>query len=340
MKYGAVPAVFVLLVSCVGPVAAQEKNSPPPKISKQTRMELVRLMNAEVVYVRSPFPMGRGGLKLRQGVVSPTGAELQQLMAMWGPAAKSGDAVRITNVIFKDNYVHVEINGGPVKKQKWYERISVGGAGGETPIAPSDPNANARGSFVDVYFDPYVPEMTGQEFKAVLRPVLDFDSKSREEAYLETVPPKAKEAILNHQVLVGMNRDMVTLSKGRPPKKVREHEDEVDFEEWIYGEPPQDVEFVRFVGDEVVRLETMRVDGTKLVKTEKELSLDPVTKVAKQNDEVHTPNAPTLRRPGEEKDGSTVPGANAPARVPIPDPGQTSSPNFASVHAAQLGVLN
>jgi hypothetical protein len=227
-----------------------------------------------------------------------------------------------------------------VKKQKWYERISVGGAGGETPITPSDANANARGSFVDVYFEPFVPAMTGEQFKAVLRPVLDFDSKSREEAYLETVPPKAKEAIQNHQVLVGMNREMVTYSKGRPPKKVREREDEVDYEEWIYGDPPQDVEFVRFVGDEVVRLETMKVDGTKLVKTEKELNLDPVTKVAKQDDEVRPPNAPTLRRPGEETDGSNVPGANSPSKSPIPDPGTTSSPNFASAPGPQLGVAN
>jgi hypothetical protein len=341
MKYRFVPAFLVFLVSCVGLGVAQQQGSGarPEKISKLTRMELIRLLNAEVVYVRSPFPMGRGGLKLRNGVVSPSGAELQQLMAMWGPAAKNGDAVRITNVIFKDNYVHVEFNGGPVKKKKWYERISVGGAGGETPIAPSDANANARGSFVDVYFEPYVPEITGQQFKAALRPVLDFDSKSREEAYLETVPPKAKEAIQNHRVLVGMNREMVTYSKGRPPKKVREREDEVDYEEWIYGEPPQDVEFVRFVGDEVVRLETMKVDGTKLVRTEKELSLDPVTKVAKQEDEERPPNAPTLRRPGEEKDDSTLP-SHAPPRLPIPDPGQTPSPNFASLPGPQLGVPN
>jgi hypothetical protein len=342
MKCRSVPALLVLVVACVGLVVAQNPGSAsrPPKISKQTRMELIRLMNAEVVYVRSPFPMGKGGLKLRNGEVSPSGAELQQLMAMWGPAAKNGDAVRITSVIFKDNYVHVEINGGPVKKQKWYQRISVGGAGGDTPIAPSDANANARGSFVDVYFDPYVPEMTGQQFKAVLRPVLDFDSKSREEAYLETIPPKAKEAIQNHTVLVGMNREMVTFAKGRPPKKVRERDDDVDYEEWIYGDPPEDVEFVRFVGDEVVRLETMKVNGTKVVKTEKELSLDPVTKVAKQEEDMRPAGAPTLRRPGEERNGSTPPGTSAPSNVPIPDPGTTSSPNFASVSAPQLGVAN
>jgi hypothetical protein len=336
MKYRRFPAFLlswlILLAGASATDQPQPKTSKPPKITKQTRMELVRLVNAELVYVRAPFPMGKDGLKLRNGVVTPSGAELAQMVAMFGPAAKNGDAVRISNVIFKDNMIHVEINGGPVKKTKWYQRISVGGAGGDTPIAPSDPNANARGSFVDVYFDSYVPEMTGQEFKAILRPVLDFESKSREEAYLETVPPKAKEAIQNHKVLVGMNREMVTYSKGRPPKKVREREDETEYEEWIYGEPPQDVEFVRFVGDEVVKLETMKVDGTKTVKVDKEISLEPTTKVAKDEDTGKPPNAPTLRRAGEESDAplpgdsGTAPRGNRPQNVP--DPGSTSPPNF------------
>jgi hypothetical protein len=334
MKYVRLPALLLsLTVLLPGAFAGdQQPAAKPPKMTKQTRMEIVRLVNAELVYVRSPFPMGKDGLKLRDGVVTPSGAELAQMMAMWGPAAKNGDAVRITNVIFKDNMVHVEINGGPVKKTKWYQRISVGGSGGETPIAPTDANANARGSFVDVFFDGYVPEMTGSEFKQLLRPVLDFESKSREEAYLETVPPKAKEAIENHRVLVGMNREMVTFAKGRPPKKVREREEDTEFEEWIYGEPPQDVEFVRFVGDEVVRLETMKVNGTKLVKVDKEIELEPVTKVAKDEDTGRPPNAPTLHRPGEESD-TPLPGASTQGTAPrrptnIPDPGTTTSPNF------------
>jgi hypothetical protein len=299
--------VFVSLFAAMAMAGDQMPASPSsstkaPKMSKQTRMELVKLVNAELVYVRAPFPMGREGLKLKDGVVTPSGAELQQMMAVWGPAAKSGDAARITDVVFKDNFIHVEINGGPIRKQKWYQHISVGGSGGSTPIAPSDPNANARGSFVNVYFDNYIPEMTGREFKELLRPVLDFESKSREEAYLETVPPKVKDAIQNHRVLVGMNHDMVVFAKGRPPKKVREHQDEAEYEEWIYGEPPQDVEFVRFIGDEVVRLEVMKVDGQKVVRTEKEVDLEPATKVAKQDEPTRPATAPTLRRPGEEKD--------------------------------------
>src|SRR5215469_122445 len=311
--------VLLVLVPLLTIVASAGDSQQTPKISKQTRLELAHLFNAELVYVRTPFPMGQEGLRIKAGVVTPNGPELQQKLVMWGPACKPGDAARISNVVFKDNFIHVEINGGPIKKQKWYQRISVGGADGSSvPLAP-DSSANARGSFVDLYFDNYVPEMTGQDLKQLLRPVLDFEAKSREEAYLDTVPPKVKDAIQNHQVLVGMTHEMVTYSKGRPPKKVREHDGDVEYEEWIYGEPPQDVEFVRFVGDEVIRLETMKVDGQKVVKTEKEIETEPAPKVAKKDD-VRPATAPTLRRPGENPDSSPANDRDT-VRAPVGMPG-------------------
>ena len=304
-------------------------NTPPPRISPKTRQEIIHAFNAELVYIHTNFPMGTTGLKLKDGTVTPSGLELQRLMALWGPAAKPGDLARISDVVIKGDYIRFEINGGPIKKQKWYQHIEISGANAGGPIAPSDSNANARGSFVDLYFDKYVPEITGPELKQLLRPVFDFDAKSALEAYLETVPPKVKEAIKNHHVLVGMNHDMVIYAKGRPPKKVREHEggaqsgvqDEVEYEEWIYGAPPEDVDFVRFVGDEVVRVETMKVDGQKIVRVEKEVDLGAST-VAKKQEE-RPANAPTLRRPGEE-----MPDTNPAHRSTIPPvaPPQTTSP--------------
>ena len=169
-------------------------------------------------------------------------------MAVWGPAVKPGDEARITSVVIKSDRIHFELNGGPIKKQKWYQHIEIGGTGGGTaPIAPSDQNANPRGTYVDLVFDHYVPDLTPQKFKDLLRPVLDFDAKSALEAYLYTVPPKVKEAIQNHQVLVGMNREMLIYSKGRPPKKIREKDGEIDYEEWIYGEPPQIYDYLRIL---------------------------------------------------------------------------------------------
>jgi hypothetical protein len=291
-------------------------NTPSPKISPKTRQEIVHAFNDELVYIRASFPMGKTGLKLKNGTVTPTGPELQRLMALWGPAVKPGDRARISDVVIKQDHIRFEINGGPVKRKKWYQHIELEGPVGGGTIGPSDSSANARGSFVDLYFDTYVPEITGPELKELLHPVFDFDSKSGLEAYMETVPPKVKEAIKNRHVLVGMNHDMVIYAKGRPPRKVREHEGEIEYEEWIYGAPPEDVDFVRFVGDEVVRVETMKVDGQKIVRTEKEVDLGAPTVAKKPEDRPAT--APTLRRPGEEMPDSNP--ANSPGLPPMPSP--------------------
>jgi len=168
--------------------------------------------------------------------------------------------------------------------------------------------------------------------------VFDFNSKSALEAYLETVSPQVKDAIKNHHVLVGMNREMVIFAKGRPPKKVRETANEVEYEEWIYGTPPQDVDFVRFVGDEVVRVETMKVDGQKIVRVEKEVDLGAPT-VAKKQDG-RPANAPTLRRPGEEMpDATPAAPSNLPPMGAPPQPtgpGSDPGPNWNSSPATGL----
>jgi len=295
-------------------------------------MDLIRGFTSELVFIRSPFPMGKVGLTLKDGVVSPRGEDLQRLMAIWGPALKPGDEARISSVVIKSDRIHFEINGGPIKKQKWYQHIEVGGTMGTAPVAPSDQNANPRGTYVDLVFDHYVPDLTPQKFKDLLRPVLDFDAKSAMEAYLDTVPPKVKEAIQNHQVLVGMNREMLIYAKGRPPKKIREKDGEVEYEEWIYGEPPQDVDFVRLVGDDVVRVETMKVDGTKTLRAEKEVDLEPHPSVAKASDQPRPANAPTLRRPGEAPPEQPVPtGGKVPVLQtppPVSAPGPSNGPNY------------
>jgi len=296
-------------------------------------MDLTRVFESELVYIRTPFPMGKRGLTLKDGTISPNGAELQTLMTMWGPSVKPGDQARISGIDIKGDRIHIEINGGPIKKQKWYQRIEVGGAGGGTaPITPSDSSANPRGSYVDLVFDHYVPELNPPQLKQLLRPVFDFDAKSAVEAYLESVPPKVKEAIKNHQVLVGMDREMVTYAKGRAPKKIRERDGETEYEDWIYGEPPQDVEFIRLVGDQVVRVETMKVNGEKIVRTQKEVEVANKPTVAKASDAPPRPaNAPTLRRPGEELPNqgpeSATPGPTIPPPAPPSGPtGPSGSP--------------
>jgi hypothetical protein len=306
------------------PVNAPPLNAPPAKITRETRQQIVHAFSDELVYIHTRFPMGKTGLKLKGGAITPSGPELQQLIELWGPAVKPGDRARISNVIIKDDHIRFEINGGPVKREKWYKHIQVVGAGSTTPVGPVDAaSTNAHGSYVDLYFDRYVPEMTGPELKELLRPVFDFNSKSALDAYLETVSPQVKEAIKNHHVLVGMNHEMVFYAKGRPPKKVRETVNDVAYEEWIYGFPPQDVDFVRFVGDEVIRVETMKVDGQKIVRVEKEVDVGAPTIAKKQDD--GAAKAPTLRRPGEDMPDTNP--ANPSSLPPLATPPPTGPPN-------------
>jgi hypothetical protein len=146
--------------------------------------------------------------------------------------------------------------------------------------------------------------MTVDELKQILSPLLDFSVKSAAQAYTESLPKNVQDAIKEHRILVGMDREMVTYAKGRPPQRLREKDPEgKEYEEWIYGKPPQDVEFVRFYGDQVAQLKIMKVGGEKIIKTEPEVKLEGPA-LAKEQSEEEKPlarpsNAPTLRRPGE-----------------------------------------
>jgi hypothetical protein len=326
-------AVVLVAMCILGVVTSgaedQDKNKDQKiPLTEQHRIELIRTFNSDLVYIRTEFPMGKTGLTLKNGKVSPSGDALRRQLALWGPSVRPGDRALITQMEMKNDRIHFEINGGPVRKTKWYQHMQIGVGGAEvSPGGGQDPINNPRGSYVDLVFDHHVPDLTVEQVKDLLWPVFDFDAKSSLEAYLESVPPIVKEAIQNHHVLVGMNREMVIYAKGRPEKKIREKDGETDYEDWIYGEPPQDVDFIRVVGDWVVRVETMKVGGEKVVRTEKEIDLGgPAVATAAQK-EAQPMKAPSLRRPGEEGPGS-APDAGPQAPAKVPDTPTTPPPQF------------
>lgn len=335
------PVLMGILALIVLPCLSAQNSAKPTKMSDYDRSMILRTFQSELPFARRYFPVGKVGLKIDPtGNITPSEPEVRQMVADWGPAAKPGDRVKITNVYFKGSNIIFEINGGPVKRKKWYERIQVGAAGGVATPGGGDPNmvdTNARGSYVMLSFKGYIPELQMDQIKQMLKPVLDFTSMSAAEAYAKAMPPIVQKAIKEHKALVGMDRDMVLASMGRPPKKYRDRDGETDYEEWIYGEPPQEVSFVRFVGDRVVRIETMKVDGQKEIRTAKEVDLDQGAEaVAKKDDEQPDQKAPSLLRPGEQPvmaaPGARVdPKKNPPPGAPqdtgqypgnVPDPGQ------------------
>jgi hypothetical protein len=314
------------------------------KLNDGTKMQLIRVMDAEFVHVRKNLPIGEKDLAIGpDGAVKPGDAQLYRMAQTYGAAAKVGDRVQITNIVFKEKSIYLEINGGPKKKTKWYQHVQISGMGGST--GGVDPNqAQPTGAAVTLEFKKHVPEMTGAELKQMLTPVLDFSVKTAAEVFVDTLPPKIKEAVKKHEVLVGMNHDMVVMAKDRPPQKVREKDEQgKEYEEWIYGAPPQDVVFVRFAGDEVVQVKTAKIGGQITVKTEKEVDVKdgvPTLAALKSSNNPQDVNGvpqpdqpahkPTLKRPDEQPDPMTQPatGASASPSKPLPPPTPQDEPQW------------
>jgi hypothetical protein len=324
--------IHAILVFATLSAWADTKQPAPGKrqpMTQQTRFYVIRGLQSELAFARKPLPLTVKGLTLHEdGSIAPSQEEIAKELATAGPAARPGDRVRLTNVVVLKNAVVFEINGGPKKKKKWYEHVQVGMANAN--INADDPKPeNPHGTVITLQFKDYVPEITPEQLKQMLSPLLDFSSRSAVEAYLDTIPPKAKEAIKNHQVLVGMDQEMVGYAKGRPQKRIRETDSEgKPYEEWIYGAPPEDVEFVRFQNSEVVRLEIMKVGGEKTIRTEKEVDLKEVREAeARKKEQQPKPqpvaNRPTLRRPGEEEEAGR-PGVprDSGGGSNLPDPSQ------------------
>src|SRR5215468_3667073 len=110
MRPRSLPAFLcVVLVLSACAFSSDDKARP---MSQQTKLDLVRAYTSELVYAHTTFPIGKKGLTLKDSRVTPEGKDLDQLLAMWGPAVKPGEQIMITNIRIKDNRIHFDINGG------------------------------------------------------------------------------------------------------------------------------------------------------------------------------------------------------------------------------------
>ncbi|HXX23636.1 MAG TPA: hypothetical protein VEO19_10845 [Terriglobia bacterium] len=216
-----------------------------------THIVLIRGLLREIAVSKVPLPRGSKGVRVdSQGKLDKADADSQ--LSANGLAIKPGMPVEISKITFRAKEIVFELNGGGKKKSKWYEHLEVGVGATTTPIAQAPP-VLAYGSWITLVFPGKVPKLSVDQVKQALGNVIDFTRRSPTELYAPEVPAKFKEAIKNHQVIAGMDRDAVLSSKGPPDRKVREVRDGVEQEDWIYGSPPH-VLFVTFDGDSVVQV--------------------------------------------------------------------------------------
>jgi Protein of unknown function (DUF2845) len=294
---------------------------PSDPLTERGRRGLLQNLVSEQGFAHRNLPLGAGLTLLANGNMTPSGDEYRKMLYKKGQSAAPGDRVAITAVVFEKDKIILDLNGGPYAKHRFLSHISLD----DMQIAPQGPTAT--GCRITLVFEGGIPEISGAEVKALLDPVIDFHAKTGEEAYADTLPPKVREAVAAHEVLVGMTKRMVLAAMGAPNSKEREHVDVADensqrYEEWIYGVVPQPLQFVRFRNDRVVRLEIAELGKPVEIRTKNEVGPAQLPENihviasgdAQPVEEGSRPGAaPTLRKPGE---GNPDVGGMGPVVIP------------------------
>ena len=291
---------------------------PTTPMDTKTRLDLFRLLEAEQGFAMRPFPRGHKGLTLvANGKLQPAGDEYLNMAINNGISAKPGARVVITDIKVDHGKIIFQLNGGPDAKHRFLRHIEIGSNPNYTNPVVQDAK-DPEGARLTLDFGHQVPALTGPQVKALLAPLISFDVKTPVQAFTDTLPAALKDAILNHHVMVGMSTDMVVFAKGAPRSKSREMEGQMPFEEWIYGTPPEEVDFVRINGNRVIRVEIAKTGESPEIFTKDEVSDmlrtdgTPITtaqnrvKIVKEGDVQRDPAReapappPTLRKEGEQ----------------------------------------
>jgi len=225
---------------------------PTAPITERGRRDLIRNLESEQGFAHRPLPLGENLTLMANGQMTPGGDLYKQVLYKRGQFAGPGERVAITAVQVKNDRIILDLNGGPHVKHRFLRHLEINDAA----MVPDD-GAQVSGCRVTLLFEGGLPEVSAPEVKARLDPLIDFGVKSSVQAYADTLPAFLKDAIAHHDVLVGMNSKMVLAAMGAPLSKTRELEEgssDRHYEEWIYGQVPQTVRFVRFQADRVTQV--------------------------------------------------------------------------------------
>jgi hypothetical protein len=304
---------------------------PTAPLTGHNRADLLRFLQAEQGFAMRPLPVSTLTIHAN-GNMQPNGSDYVNSIREHGLSVKAGERVTITDVKIEKDRLVLDLNGGPEHKHKWLRHVSIGMDPNNTAPVVRDEQQVPSGSRVTLIFQHAVPDVTGLQVEALIKPIVDFNLKTPVQAYTDTLPPAIRKSVLDHHVLVGMNTDMVISALGQPKNKIREREGDMPFEEWIYGDPPQPVQFVRINGNRVIRIEIAKVGEPPVIRAENEMgdywNTQPATntRVVKLGDQApvapgtetgpHAP--PSLRNPGEKLPTDTE--ADKPVMGPVQFP--------------------
>ena len=224
------------------------------KLSFDERMEIERGLTAEFATAKVAVPHSKKALPINSDG-SYDKAVWDEALRQNGPAARLGDELQITKVVIEAKKILLEVNGG-TKSGHWLDHVQIGMGGNTNPVSRNQNGQPVNGSHLVLLFPDGVPSIKSAEIRQMLAPILDFDKHSATEQYVDKLPEPIKKAIKDQQAIEGMDHDQVLLALGKPHNKSRESNPAGDeIEDWIYGEPPGKVTFVRFSEGKVIKVQ-------------------------------------------------------------------------------------
>ncbi len=217
-------------------------------------MEIERGLTAEFATAKVTLPRSKKPLVIHSDGKYDK-ADWEEALRDGGPAARLGDEIQITRVLIESNKILLEINGG-TKSGHWYDHVEVGMGGTTSPVGRNQSAQAANGSHIALVFQGSVPSLKSADIRQMLSAVFDFEKHSASEQYMDKLPEPIKKAIKEQRPIEGMDRDQVLLALGKPRNKSRETtKDGDEVEDWIYGDPPGKMTFVKFSEGKVIKVE-------------------------------------------------------------------------------------
>ena len=238
-------AITFLAVFIARPVSAQ--------LSQDARFEILRTVIAQQAAARIALPRSSDGVELTDaGAVNPD--KVTRQIDKDGLAIAPGKVVTITQIGFGDKSIEVEIDGGTKKKKGILDRIEVGMGNSTRPIG-GDQKEDAKGARLVLKFDGKVPSnLTPDQLRAMLNPLLDFDKSNFLNAGVDALPPEFREAVQLKEARIGMDKSTVLLALGRPNHRFTEKVNGTEQEDWLYNGKGFRATFVTFEDNVVIRI--------------------------------------------------------------------------------------
>ncbi len=257
-RTGRRPGIIAILIAAVAaPFASAGVIPVKDKLTEDEKIEILRDLTAEYAKAKTYLPRSSKPLEFDATTGSWDQAKWQMMAQQnGGPAARESDQIKITHVAFDGDKLLLEINGGLKSGKHWYDHVEAGMGGVGRPVG----NGNytpTTGTNLEINFHKPMENLTADQVKKLLLPLMDFDKHTVSKSYSETLSPEMKKAVAEKRALEGMNRDEVLMSMGHPLRKHRETKDGVDLEDWIYGEAPGKVTFVTFSNSKVIKVKEM-----------------------------------------------------------------------------------